>query len=113
MIYQSSDGTYGYTGPSAGSATGFDPKSAPSPDGTTDVGDYHTHGAYSKLGPDGDPVATGNPAQDDYDSDNFSPQDKDVITKDGAGKPNYEGYLGTPSGQTKVFIPSTRRVSNF
>ncbi len=107
VIYRGPDGNYYYTGPSQGSPTGFNPSATPAPPGTTQVGDYHTHGDYSIVDPSGNIVRTSNPAMDDFNSDNFSAQDKVGIAADGAGVPGYTGYLGTPSGTFRRYDPAT------
>ena len=72
------------------------------------VGDYHTHGDYSMVGPNGQPVAT-TQAQDQYNSDNFSTQDNtnSATIANHFGTPNYQSYLGTPSGQIQTYNPAT------
>ena len=72
------------------------------------VGDYHTHGDYSTADPaTGAAVRTSDPANDDFNSDNFSGTDKTGIASDGAGTPGYAGYLGTPSGTFRRYDPAT------
>jgi uncharacterized Zn-binding protein involved in type VI secretion len=108
LIYQGADGQYYYTGPARGTATGANPyRDAPAPPGTTVVGDYHTHGDYSELDDAGNVVRTSDPARDDFNSDNFSDDDKTGIAADGAGTPGYAGYLGTPSGTFRRYDPAT------
>ena len=77
-------------------------------DPTSDVGDYHTHGDYSKT----DGTRT-DKAGDQYDSERFSDTDKNnsrdnaAASKDyraGNGE-TYRSYLGTPSGETREFVP--------
>jgi hypothetical protein len=58
-------------------------------------------------------VRTSDPAQDDFNSDQFSPTDKTGITADGAGNPGYSGYLGTPSGAYRKFDPATGSDTTF
>jgi len=113
IIYKDANGRYSYTGPARGTDQGFDPSSAPAPPGTTAVGDYHTHGDYSTMDPaTGKAVRTGDPARDDFNSDDFSQTDRDGIANDAAGKPGYKGYLGTPSGKFKQYDPSTGRTTD-
>jgi len=113
LIYRDdSTGRYGYTTPSRGTGTGFDPSSVSAPSGTSVVGDYHTHGDYSTAGAGGNPVRTSDPARDDYNSDQFSRSDLRGIRSDGAGNPDYRGYLGTPSGTFRQFDPHTNTVSD-
>lgn len=118
LIYKNPDGTYGYSTPYKGTPKGFDPNKVSAPNGSTVVGDYHTHGDYSVSGPGDVPIRTSNPQLDGYNSDNFSggpqtPRDGDIefITQDAKGKPEYAGYLGTPSGDFKKFDPKTGQVS--
>ena len=67
------------------------------------MGDYHTHGDYSTVDPKtGKAVRTNDPSKDQFNSDNFSTQDKADNTKQG-----YPGYLGTPSGTFRKFDPAT------
>ncbi|RMF38899.1 MAG: DUF4329 domain-containing protein [Alphaproteobacteria bacterium] len=106
LVYRNPDGTYGYTNPSGGTGTGFNPHAISAPPGATVVGDYHTHGDYSVVGPNG-PVRTSDPAQDSYNSDNFSSADINGINADAAGNPEYRGYLGTPSGKYLEYNPTT------
>jgi RHS repeat-associated protein len=81
----------------------------------TSVGDWHTHGDYSTVGQDGNPVRVptnepNRPSKDQYNSDNFSTGDKKAIDKrakftEDSRKKNGEKYtsvLGTPSGKKKV-----------
>ncbi len=108
LIYRGADGKYYYTGPLRGSDQGVTPANAPAPAGTTVVGDYHTHGDYSTADPvTGAAVRTSDPANDDFNSDNFSTTDKTGIATDGAGTPGYAGYLGTPSGTFRRYDPAT------
>lgn len=113
QIYRNPDGTYGYTGPGTGSGTAFDLSSTPVPPGTTPMGDYHTHGDYSTADAAGNPVRTGDPARDDFNSDQFSSSDRRGIAADGRGNPDYRGYLGTPGGSYRVYDPATGTDSVF
>ncbi|TRW17642.1 DUF4329 domain-containing protein [Glacieibacterium frigidum] len=106
LVYKSPDGTYGYTAPARGTSTGFDPTSVTIPSGTTLVGDFHTHADYSIVDASGNVVRTSDPARDDFNSDQFSTTDLRGIAADAAGKPEYRGYLGTPSGNFRVFDPA-------
>ena len=106
MIYQNPDGTFSFT-LAGGTDAGFNPTDAPIPPGTTAMGDFHNHGDYSLRNPiTGNAIRTGTPALDSYNSDQFSTTDLNGITADGAGNPNYRGYLGTPSGGFQVFDPN-------
>jgi hypothetical protein len=94
-------------------------------DGNTEVGDYHTHGEYSKavgntpftflndflqnfqLGYTA--VATFSPLEDSFDSDNFSKGDKIDAEEEALERPSsttgevFKSYLGTPSGKFKKY----------
>ena len=104
LVYKGSDGKYYTTGPAKGTDQGADPlRQAPAPAGTTVVGDYHTHGDYSTADPvTGAAVRTADPSKDQFNSDNFSSQDKSDNRKVG-----YPGYLGTPSGTFRKYDPAT------
>ncbi len=104
LIYQDSDGKYYFSGPAKGTDQGASPlRDAPAPAGANVVGDYHTHGDYSTADPStGAAVRTNDPAKDQFNSDNFSAQDKSDNTKQG-----YPGYLGTQSGTFRKFDPAT------
>lgn len=108
LIYKDkNDGKYHYTGPVGGTDQGSNPHDAKAPKGSKAVGDYHTHGDYSTLGPNGSAVRTHDPHHDDFNSNHFSGGDKQGIAHDATGKPAYRGYLGTPSGRFLVYNPST------
>jgi hypothetical protein len=104
LIYQGQDGKYYFSGPAKGTDQGANPlRDAPAPAGTTVVADYHTHGDYSTADPKtGAAVRTNDPSKDQFNSDNFSRQDKIDNVKQG-----YPGYLGTPSGTYRKFDPAT------
>lgn len=113
LIYRDDKGRYGYTTPIMGSDQGVNPYDASVPPNTQIVGDYHTHGDYSIFDPKtGAAVRTSDPLKDHFNSDNFSSDDLLGIQKDGAKIDGYKGYLGTPSGQFKVYDPSTGKTSN-
>lgn len=108
MIYRDPvSGKYGFTGPAQGTAAGFNPSQAPIPAGTTPAGDYHCHADYSQPGPGGTAIRTSDPANDGYNSDNFSGTDYNGIANDATGNPGYKGYLGTPSGTFRQYDPAT------
>lgn len=114
LIYRGTDGQYYFTGPVRGTDQGADPGNAPAPARTQVVGDYHTHGDYSTAEPTtGAAVRTSDPARDDFNSDNFSRTDKTGIARDGAGNPDYRGYLGTPSGTFRRYDPATGSDTTF
>lgn len=104
LIYRGKDGKFYFSGPAKGTDQGANPLTdAPAPAGTTVVGDFHTHGDYSTADPKtGAAVRTKDPSKDQFNSDNFSRQDKIDNTKQG-----YPGYLGTPSGTYRKFDPAT------
>jgi hypothetical protein len=77
------------------------------PHGVKVVGDYHTHGDYSVMGPNGNAIKTHDPHHDDFNSNHFSVGDKQGIAHHAIGKPAYRGYLGTPSGKFLIYNPST------
>ena len=117
-IYKNAKGKYQFTKAVMGGDQGVNPHDSKSPQGTEVVGDYHTHGDYSTAGPNGEAIRTGDPHHDDFNSDHFSgehngqgPGDKQGIEHDAAGKPEYRGYLGTPSGKFLVYNPNTAEES--
>jgi hypothetical protein len=81
------------------------------PKGTKRVGEYHTHGEYSLEGPGGNPIKTGDPSLDDYDSDNFNNNDKGIIQIRETMHPGLKGYLGTPSDKYKKYDPVTDKIT--
>src|ERR1700674_1496564 len=81
-VYQNKDSWYSYTEPNRGTKDRSDAGVCPS--GTTNVGDYHTHGAD-------DPG---------FDNENFSRGDKRGNDREGV-----PGYLGVPSGDIKKYTP--------
>ncbi|AWH46760.1 RHS repeat-associated core domain-containing protein [Stenotrophomonas sp. ZAC14A_NAIMI4_1] len=106
-----------YSSPAVrGSEDGANPHASPVPEGAEVVGDWHTHAEYSIKNPDGTIVATGDPARDHFDSDNFSETDRSGIRGDAAakalaapaGSDDYRGYLGTPGGVVKEYDPVAR-----
>ena len=97
-------GQYYATKPESGNETSASTQCSAS---RNDVGLYHAHGAYSIKDPDtGKIVATNNPLLDDFNSDNFSVQDIEIIqllnSEIGLG---FSGYLGTPSGNFLKYTP--------
>ena len=113
LIYKGKDGRYHYTGPAGGTDQSADPHAAKAPRGSRVVGVYHTHGDYSIAGPNGEAIRTHDPHRDDFNSDHFSGVhgapggDKGVIEGLAVGKPEYRGYLGTPSGKFLTYNPFT------
>lgn len=106
LIYKK-DGKYHFTGPVEGTDQGANPHKAKAPRGSRVVGDYHTHGDYSIAGPNGEAIRTHDPHRDDFNSNHFSGPDKMGIAHDAIGKPEYRGYLGTPSGRFLTYNPAT------
>ncbi len=106
LIYKK-DGKYHFTGPVEGTDQGANPHDAKAPRGSRVVGDYHTHGDYSIMGPNGEAIRTHDPHRDDFNSAHFSGPDKTGIAHDAIGKPEYRGYLGTPSGKFLTYNPAT------
>ena len=108
LIYSDRAGLYHYGGPVRGGPRGVNVHNLRAPRGAAIVGDYHTHGDYSVLGPHGRTVRTSDPNRDDFNSDHFSRGDKRGIARDARRKPSYLGYLGTPGGQFLIYNPRTR-----
>jgi RHS repeat-associated protein len=84
-------------------------------------GDWHDHGDYSTVGPDGKPQRVDTSLsqsqrknKDQYDSDNFSGPDKGVSGRRAAASnnPNYHSYLGTPGEGAKIYDPKTGKTTN-
>src|SRR5713226_8455195 len=66
------------------------------------VGDYHTHGDYSvRDARTGQPVRTGDPRKDSYNSDHLGPTDLTTSHARGQGKSEYTTVVGTPSGKIR------------
>jgi len=103
LIYQGTDGKYYFTGPAKGTDQGANPlRDAPAPADTSVVGDYHTHADYSTADlATGAAIRTNDPSLDQFNSDNFSRQDKKDNQELG-----YPGYLGTPSGKFRKYDPT-------
>jgi RHS repeat-associated protein len=81
------------TGPITGTGDSCTPHNAPCPSGSTLVGIYHTHGEFTDRNGDG---------IDDYESENFSPADRNY-----AGRFGVPIYLRTPSCQFKKYDPAS------
>jgi len=112
LICRGQDGKYYYTGPIKGSDQGVNPHNAPVPSRTQLVGDYHTHADYSLQDKKTKAaIRTSDPKKDDFNSDNFSKDDKTGIASDGQGIPGYAGYLGTPSGTFRKYDAATGKES--
>jgi RHS repeat-associated protein len=106
LIYKDAEGKYHYTKPHKGNGTTSDVGSTPN--GTTVVGDYHTHGDYSRPGLFGRNVRT-TADRDAYDSNHFSDDDTKGNRISARANPQFRGYLGTPSGALLIYNPITDR----
>jgi RHS repeat-associated protein len=107
LIYKDSAGKFHYTDPKKGKGTTSDIGTAP--EGTTVVGDYHTHGDYSRPILFGLFVVRTSATKDAYDSDHFSDTDMSQNRESARSNPEFRGYLGTPSGALLVYNPITDR----
>jgi RHS repeat-associated protein len=119
LIYQNkSDEKYYASVPIPGDKLGSNPWESPVPSDARVVGDYHTHGDYSTVGPDGLPMRTDDPNKDAYGSDTFSNfngrGDIPGIINDAKrlNEPEYRGYLGTPSGKFKEYNPYANSIGD-
>ncbi len=97
---------YFATHPGAGTSTNVSSGMSYLPSRQTLVGDYHTHGAYSRIGPGGEHVRA-SPSQDSFYSDQFSPGDKISNLRTSIDHPGFVGYLGTPSGNFRKYETNT------
>ena len=102
LIYEKG-GKFFYTIPVAGKANSFKLALARPqlPNGAKVVGDYHTHGDYSRKDAKGVLRRT----TKDYDtekSDDFSVKDTRITEMARMQYPCHKSYLGTPSGKFKV-----------
>ena len=102
LIYEKG-GKFFYTIPVAGKSNSFKLALARPqlPNGAKVVGDYHTHGDYSRKDAKGI-LRRATKDYDTEDSDNFSQADKDITTLAQMKYPCHKSYLGTPSGKFKV-----------
>jgi hypothetical protein len=102
-MYKNPDGTYSYASPVPGGPKGVDPKDFTSiPGGSSLAGAYHTHGNYDpSLNGDQNPQP-GSPGYNPLNDGNevFGPNDKGNLDK-----LNLPGFLGTPQGTIKEYIP--------
>ncbi|MDE1476596.1 DUF4329 domain-containing protein [Xenorhabdus bovienii] len=99
IIFKAKDGSYGYTRGMLGksrTAPTFKETSKRLPEGSTPVGQYHTHGDYAD-----DAFKRTNKAGDVHNSDNFSPADIRIHNAASRTFPGFINALGTPSGQFK------------
>jgi len=114
-IYKVGPNQYGITGPKLYGPTHGNIRPGQIPADTTLAGDYHTHGDYSIVNPatgdSSDPVATGDPNRDDYESDDFS-DPGDIQRAQGLanapfgwGNDYNASYMAGPGGDIKKFDP--------
>lgn len=99
LIYEKG-GKYFHTIPVPGTQSTFKPILAlpQVPKGANIVGDYHTHGAYSRKNSKGQLEKT-TAGYDTEDSDNFSTADRRITKLAQAKNLCHTSYLGTPSGR--------------
>lgn len=106
-LYSAGTLGFGYTGPIYGDAKGLNIDAMPLPDGTTRAGGYHTHGNYTAFDDNGNVIEVGNPKSDTLGSDDFSccgaKSDQHNMLMDSIGIAGYQEYLGTPSGNFRVW----------
>ncbi|MGY0561050.1 DUF4329 domain-containing protein [Luteimonas sp. A277] len=101
LVFEGADGQYFISTPMGGTLDGFDPSQIPQPEGMALEGAYHGHADYSTR----DGTRT-DKANDYFNSDQFSQQDKRVA--DGG----YWGpviYVSTPSGDFRKYDSATRQ----
>lgn len=101
LVFHNDAGQYFVSTPMGGTLDGFNPGQVPQPDGLTLEGAYHGHADYSKA----DGTRT-DKAGDEFNSDQFSQQDKRVA--DGG----FWGpviYVSTPSGDFRKYDSATRQ----
>lgn len=98
LIYKTKKGTYGYSGPTKGDEDGVNPwdGTADIPEGTKEIGYWHTHGDYSVYNSNDEIVRASDPKRDDFDSDHFSDPDIEVADYQAKDKDEYKAYVGTP-----------------
>ena len=113
LIYQDQDGKYYYTDPEGGNGDTSQPYDSPAPAGATVVGSYHTHGDYSTMDANGNPVRTDDPGKDQFNSDDFSREDKAFFQAHSAPGQNHTGYVGTPSGKFRRYDPGSGSNTTF
>ena len=75
--------------------------------GLVPYGAFQKDSVDSVMGENGSAVRTHDPHRDDFNSNHFSGTDKQGIAHDARGKPEYRGYLGTPSGRFLIYNPRT------
>jgi RHS repeat-associated protein len=97
-VCQQQNGTFIFTLGPANARTANSSDSGVCPPGTTEAADWHTHAAHDPTLVSGGFFGIG---RKDY-NEKFSPGDKRDNNIKGV-----PGYLGTPQGKIKVFIPGT------
>lgn len=110
LVLQDPDtGNFYVSTPMPGTLDGFNPGEVPVPDGMEMVGAYHGHADYSKAptSPSDKPEdLRTDKAGDEFNSDNFSEQDKRVAEGE------YYGpliYVSTPSGDFRKYDSATNQ----
>lgn len=102
LVFQNPDnGQFYVSTPMQGTLAGFDPGQVPVPDGMDIAACYHGHADYSKS--DGTRTDL---AGDEFNSDNFSQQDKNVA------EGGYWGsviYVSTPNGSFRKYDANTNQ----
>ena len=107
LIYKDANGLFHYNTPNPGTDTSSPVGTIPA--GTTEYGDYHTHGDYSAPGPTPGTTVRTDKAHDRYNSDHFSTDDKQQNRDSARSNPAFRGYLGTPSGALLIYNPITNK----
>ncbi|MGK5077794.1 RHS repeat-associated core domain-containing protein [Janthinobacterium sp. HLX7-2] len=103
LIYKGRNGKYDFTKAMRGDTDGVNPWNGKGvAKNCEERGYWHTHGNYSKK--DGTPTIKEN---DYFNSNVFSPADKNIAKSSGQGKVEYRGYVGTPSGEFKGYDSKT------
>ena len=114
LIYETSDGDFGFTDAVSGSRTSSDPYALVGtlPEDSVIVGTYHTHGDYSRYTANGSIVRT-TAEKDEFNSDKFSADDVAWYTEDRKGRDErFSMYLGTPGGDFCKFGPQGREIGD-
>lgn len=102
LVFQDPNNSQFYvTTPMPGTLDGFDPSQVPQPAGMDLVACYHGHADYSKA----DGTRT-DAAGDEFDSNNFSPQDKRVAE---GGFWGDVIYVSTPNGSFRKYDAGTNQ----
>ncbi|WP_149194430.1 DUF4329 domain-containing protein [Luteimonas suaedae] len=99
LVLEDADGNFYVTTPMPGTLDGFNPGNVPVPDGMEMIGAYHGHADYSRA----DGTRT-DKANDEFNSDHFSEQDKRVAE---AGYYGPVIYVSTPGGDFRKYDSAT------